>query len=335
MLRFALSRVSLLSAMVAVLAGVLVTPAGAVSRPQFVLTPTDGSSYPRFSAQPGNTVRGALRLQSQSNRAQIVRLQGLDLVTSNLGGIEFPSERATQTGAWIRLERRDVRLDPGASATVRFAVELPDRVAAGEHYAGLVAVDRGELRRASAERPADQRGVVLNQVTRVALPVRLDVPGPSERRLDLRDITFEANAGGSRLDIDLGNIGQRLIRSTAVDLRVTREGESFSRHKVTLSEFVPDTRIKYPMPLQGKPARGEYRVTGTIRPDGAPAIQVDRRVAFRGPQVERLAVQTGDATPGKDLPVLLIGALGIAIVLAVSASVGYVRLRRRLAEATK
>lgn len=335
MLRSILSRISLLSAMVAVLAGVLVTPAGAVSRPQFLLTPTDGSSYPRFSAQPGETVRGTVRLQSQSSSAQIVRLQGLDLVTSNLGGIEFLSDSPTRTGAWIELERRDVRLEPGASVTVRFAVALPDRVAAGEHYGGLVAVDRGELRRATAKRPADQRGVVLHQVTRVALPVRLNVPGAAERRLDLGDIAFEANAAGSRLDLDLGNVGQRLIRSTAVDLRVTKDGKSFAQHKATLSEFVPDTRISYPMPLQGELSGGEYRVTGTIKPDGAPAVQVDRRVEFNTPQAEQLKAQTGDETPGTGLPVLLVGALGAAVLLAGTASVGYFRLRRRLAQATK
>lgn len=57
-------------------------------------------------------------------------MQHLDLVTSNLGGIEFSSEPPTRTAARIRLERRDVRLSPGASATVRFAIDVADGVAA-------------------------------------------------------------------------------------------------------------------------------------------------------------------------------------------------------------
>ncbi|MDX6676227.1 MAG: hypothetical protein QOE31_279, partial [Solirubrobacteraceae bacterium] len=58
-------RIALLSATCAVFAGVLVTPAGAATRPTFELSPVTKDPYPRFVARPGQTVSGAVRLHSR------------------------------------------------------------------------------------------------------------------------------------------------------------------------------------------------------------------------------------------------------------------------------
>lgn len=328
-------RVALVAACVAVLAGVLDTPASASSPASFSLAPADGTPYPRFAPEPGQTVRGTLRLTSRSSRVRVVRLQTLALTTANSGGIQFAGDKSDETSSWLRLSRTDVRLRPRASTTVRFTAEVPADAAPGEHYAGLAAVDRAELRNAAAKPDKGARGVALNRVTRVALPVRLWVPGDAARRLDLRDMTFAANAAGSHLDLDLGNTGRRLVRETAVDLRVSRDGKQLFRHTGDLAEFVPGTRIRYAVAWRGKPKAGTYHVSGTVTPKGAAPIEVDRDVEFAGAEAKQLEERTGDpAAPADDLPFLLIGAFALVLLVAASAVVAYVRLRRRVAHAT-
>jgi hypothetical protein len=327
-------RLARLCALTAVSAGVLVTPAGAATRLDFELSPAGGGSYPRFTARAGETVTGALRLRSRIGKVQTIRLQALDLGTAHTGGIEFRPGRAAAVGAWLKLERRDVRLPGGATRTVRFTASIPRDAAPGEHFAGIAAIDRAELRRAQS--PAGRRGVELRHVTRVALPVRLELRGSAERQLDLRGIGFSSNAGGTRLELDLRSIGHLLVRETSVDLRVSGPGARRPvRHRDRISEFVPQTAIRYPIALPGQVARGEYRVTGTIKPEGGRTIRVDERVSFGSSQAKELEERTGDTVPGGGgVPKLLIGALALALLLAGAASAGYVRLRRRLRRAT-
>lgn len=319
---------------VLVLAGVLVTPAGAAPRPAFVLTATGDTPHPVFEARPGTTVSSTVLLTSRSDSMQTIRLQTVDLATSNLGGIEFPSRRPAGPGTWLKLDRRDVRIPPRGTATVRLSVTVPTRTPAGDHYAGVVAVDRKELRRALKAPPKKASGVVLRQLTRVALPVRVRLPGRAVRRLRLRDIAFAADAGGSHLRVRLRNSGQRLLRSTAVDLRIARGDRRLFTVRASLAEVVPATGLAYPVRWRGAPPRsGTYRVTGTISPKGAPRIRVDERVRFGTTQADKVEELTGVPAVGEDgRPWLLLTVAALVLLVAVSASVGYLRLRRRLAE---
>jgi len=333
--RVPLRRVALATS-AALLAGVpLGTPAQAASGVGFELTPAGSGAYPRFDARPGQVLRGAVRLKSRSTKDRAIRLQALDLATADTGGIEFVSRRPKRARTWLRLERRDLRLPARGRVTVAFTARVPAGAASGEHFAGIVAVDRAQLRRAAARRAAGGGTVMLREVTRLALPVRFRLPGRSARRLDVAGAAFAADASGGRLELDLRSTGGRLVRSTDVRLDVLHEGKRLFTHRAEITDFVPRTRISYPIALRGQAQRGDYRVTGTIRPRGGPAVRVDEKVAFTAPQADRLEDQTGQPAPGTGLPLLLIGALGAAVVLAATASIAYLRLRRRLAAATE
>lgn len=322
--------IALCGAVVTVLAGVLVTPAGAADRLDFQLTPVGGSAYPRFSARPGQSVSGALRLHSRTRRPQVIRVEVVDLMTATTGGIEFGRDRARATGSWLKLARRDVRLPPHATRIIRFRGQVPRTAAAGEHFGGIAASDRAEIRRT----PATRAGVRLREVTRVALPVRFRVPGPASAAIELRGVAFASNAAGTRLDLDLRSVGHRLVRATDVDLRATdAAGRVALRHRSSISDFVPQTAIRYPAVWRGRPTRGgRYHLTGTIQPRGARPIRVDEVVTFGTREARRLEDQTGEPPPTTSgAPILLIAALGASALLAAAALGAYVRLRRRLA----
>jgi len=328
--------IALIGATCAVLAGVLVTPVGAANRPKFELSPVTKDPYPRFVARPGQTVSGAVRLRSRTGKPQIVRLQALDLVTARTGGIEFASGRPNATGAWLKLGRHDVALPARATRIIRFTARVPANALPGQHYAGIVAINRAELRRANA--PADKAGVELRSVTRIALPVLFRLPGAASRSVAARRLAFASNASGSRLDLDLRSTGRLLIRGTKVDLRVSEQGgRRLFRHKATLAEFIPQTTIRYPVAWRGTPKYGTYRLTGTVKPKGGPVLRIDKTVTFGRPEAKKVRQQTGVVPSGDPEaggpPLILIIALGAALLLAIAASVGYLRLRRRLVNA--
>lgn len=292
--------------------------------------------YHRFGVRAGDDVRGTVRIVNRSGRTRVVRLQTLDLVTGDRGGIVFRSGRPSATGAWLRLDRRDVRLRPGASARVGYSAQVPARVATGEHYAGVVAIDRADLR-AAARRPSGRRGVVLRHITRLALPVRFTVGGPAERTMAAGRADFAADAAGSRIDLPLRSTGAKLIREAEVDFAVRDDrGRTLFTHKATLGEFVPRTIARYPIAWRGRAAEGRYRLVGTVRPKGAPVIRLDQTLEFTRRRAEDLESQTGEqAATAAGPPLLLLVGLALALVAAIAATAAYVRLRRRLQAATQ
>lgn len=330
------TRIRLLCALA--LAAPAAAPAAAQSAPvDFDLEPAARSAFPRFDGvRPGASVNTAIRLENRSRRPRIIRLQNLDLTTADTGGIIFGPDGPRRTGQWITVAERDVRLDGRSSRVVRLHANVPTDAAPGDHYAGVVAVDRAALRRA-ASKAGNGRSVELKHVTRLGLPVRFRVPGRAVRRLDLGKVGFGVDAAGSRIDVGLRNTGRRLVKRADADLRVVRasDGKQLFRQRGAIADIVPDAAIAYPVAWQGRLTEGRYRIVGTIRPHGAPVIHVDEQVSFTQTRSKELERHTGTpAAPAEDLPWLLLGALGAAVLVAGALAAGYLRLRRRLEAAT-
>lgn len=325
-----------LAALVCAPALLVAAPAAPAASPDFTVVATTGSTYPKFGARAGERVRGAVRVVNRSSRGRVLRLESLDASTADTGGVWFPGGTPRSGGRWLSLERRDIRLGPRAHRTVRFTAQLPSAATTGEHYAGIVVTDRADLRRArrrTGKTAANRAGVKIEHITRLALPVRIVVPGPADRRLVVDNAEFAANASGTRIDLGLRNDGRRVVRSTAVDLAVSDPaGRVLFRHRARMPEFLPATAVRYPIAWRGTPAAGRYRLKGTIRPRGAAPIAVDREIAFTRKSARALQRATGDdvAAPGPGLPWPVIAVAVAALLIAVVSTGAYLRMRRRL-----
>lgn len=318
----------------ALTAAAATAPSAATAAPPqsvpFTLSAVGARDYHRYAVEPGDTVRGTLRVVNRSRQTRVIRLQALDLVTADTGGIHFRPGRPTGVGRWLRLERRDVRLAPGARQRVRYTGRVPANAAPGQRFAGLVALDRAELR-ASRRAPAGGRSVVLHHLTRLALPVRFTVPGAARRRLAAGLARFAADASGSRIDLPLRDAGGRLVREALIDLAVTdEEGRPRFRHRARFAEFVPRTAIRYPIAWRGPSAEGRYRLVGTITPKGAPVVRIDQRISFTRRRASELERESGVVAAPGSTPFGLVAGLAAALMFALLASAAYVRTRRRL-----
>jgi hypothetical protein len=309
--------------------------AAAPSTAGLSLAPVDQPSFLRFRAVPGRTVAGAIRVSNHSARPRNVRLQVTDLATAASGGIAFPDAAPRHTGRWLKLSTTELHLSSKSSRTVRLVGKVPEDAASGEHFGGVVAVDRAQLAEAATASPASPgsaRGVSVRQITRLALPVKLTVPGPLSGRLVLRDVDVAVDAAGAGLAVHLRNTGNRILPVTDVDLRVQLGSRTLFRHRERLLEIVPDSSLTHPVRWQGRPAKGEYRVIGTIRPQGARPIRVDRQVRFDDDASQRLERATGrprEPTP-TGVPIWMWAVVAGASALGLTAVAGYLRARRRL-----
>jgi hypothetical protein len=288
-----------------------------------------GTPSLRFAARPGATISGRVRVENLGARSRTVRLTASDLVTADTGGASFPATPPKAIGKWLKLDREKLRLPAHGGVTVGFRALVPAHAGAGEHYAGIVAVDTAEA--AAALVPSTAGGVRVRHLTRLALPVRLTLPGPRVARVALTDVRFGVDASGSSLRIGMRNNGNRLIRATGIDLRVSKDGRRLLSIRDEIRDFIPSTAISYPAAWSGELRRGVYRVTGVLRPEGGPPIRVDRKVSFTPELADQFKRETGaPAAPGDGQPIFIWGALTFALAVAGAVTVAHVRLRSRL-----
>jgi hypothetical protein len=287
----------------------------------------------RSAARAGKTVSGRVRVRNLRARSIVVTLSAADALTADVGGVSFPKGAPRAAGGWLTLSRTTVRLRAGSSTLVSFTARVPSvGVAAGEHYAGIVAVDAAMAKAAAA--PGHRRGVSVRHLTRLALPVKLTTPGAVVHHLALDKLAFGVDASGSQLRLALRNDGTIITRATTIKLAVRRAGRLLFDVDERVGDFLPGTAISFPIAWRGRLAAGTYDVTGVIRPRHAPAIRVDQAVTFTpklGRQLEqRSGVKALPPAGGSGPSALLWLALAAALGLAAFAATAYLRLRHRL-----
>lgn len=297
----------------------------------FSLTPVDHDGYFKFTAQPGGTVGGAVALANHTAQPLRLRLAVTDLGTANTGGAIYPDGKPTKVGTWITLAQTTVSLPANSTQQIDFTVQVPIDARGGQHYGGIVAFDPSELRTDAAQGTDDDNTIRLRQLTRLALPVLLTLPGDKAPGLEVAGAEFGADAAGSRLDLELANTGNWLIRGSRISLDVMRDGRKLFAHEGELADFIPNTTIAYPIPWRGRAAEGEYRLIGTIEPQGAAPVEIDETVRFGHEQTDVLEDATGEAAvPESDTPILLYAALVLAAIVVALAAASWWRMRRRL-----
>lgn len=283
-------------------------------------------------AAAGEHVGGQLRVRNLTARPREIELGATDATTAAAGGFAFSPARPAQAGGWISLSRSSVRLPGYAETVVPFTVAVPPGAPAGQHFAGITAVDLGELRRVAAARSARHGQFSVLVLSRAGIAVETDLPGAPTRRLALRDASLAVLPAGPALALDLANVGNRLIPSTAVSLSLQGARRPAIRWVTALSSFLTFNTLDYQLPWHGTLAPGAYRLTGWIRPLEAPAIRVQRTVTVSDEAVRQFRQHAGVSVinPG-GVPLAIYLALAVAALLVLGMGYALVRGRRKVA----
>jgi hypothetical protein len=268
---------------------------------------------------------------SRRRTTQPVTLQVVDVGTAATGGLDYGSGPPRAVGRWVTLGRRSLALAPSAVAAVPFAVRVPVAVHPGDHVAGLVAYDPGELAR--ERRAAGKRGGLrLAFRSRLAIAVVVRVPGQRRPRLAFRGAGVNVSPSGVRIELGLRNTGNTLISPTKGDVTVSQDGQPLFTSAVDLDTFAPDSQIRFAIPLPGTPTQGTYHLSGTLRPNRAPPVKIETDVEFTNREAQRFTRASGKKVrrDGGGGSPLLIVALGLALLAAVGFGIAYARARSQI-----
>ena len=135
---------ALLATLTLVAAATSSASAAALPSPQpvaFALSPVATTGAFRLRGTPGQVLDGAVLVRNTSGRPVTVLLQAADIQNASNGNADYITTDLSQTGRWLRLATRTVRLAPHAGREVAFTVSIPAGARGASHYAGIVATN--------------------------------------------------------------------------------------------------------------------------------------------------------------------------------------------------
>lgn len=232
------------------------------------VTPTK-TGYFVLKGQPGQTVRGAVRVLNVGTVAGRTSLYSVDATTGQTSGAVYRSRQEPRrgVGAWITLAKGTVNLAPGQSRVVPFSVRIPAGASAGQHLGGIVA-QRATSKATGKANPASsgKGGSFKVRIQALSvLAVQVDVPGAERPKMALTGIKAGDQPGHQSVLLGIGNTGNVLVKGRGTLKVVGKDGHVVQRSSFGLDTFVPGTHIDFPVYIQGKAlVPGGYRGTVSI-----------------------------------------------------------------------
>ncbi|HSS04983.1 MAG TPA: DUF916 domain-containing protein [Solirubrobacterales bacterium] len=263
-----LGRATALAALAAALIASAPTASASADGPTFALKPVSPTEtgYFIFKGQPGQTVKGAVRVLNVGTVAGRTSLYAVDATTGQTSGAVYRSRRDPRrdVGAWIKLSKGSVSLAPGQSRVVPFSVQVPAGTSAGQHLGGIVAQrSAGKSKPASSGKEGNGFKVRIQELS--VLAVQVNVPGAEHAEMDLTGIKAGSQPGHQSVLLGIGNTGNVLVKGRGTLRIVSKGGHVAQRSSFGLDTFVPSTHIDFPVYIQGKALTpGRYRGTVSI-----------------------------------------------------------------------
>jgi hypothetical protein len=293
------------------------------------------NSYFIVTMRPGESRQLTVQFTGNGSSAGTAFTYAADVYTVVDGGLGVRLRNQPTTGVtkWVAYQAETVTLARGSTERRTFTVSVPKGASPGEHITSLVVESRI---------PAATGGqITLNQVVREALPIVIDVPGPTVAGVAIGTASEATVSGRSVVSIGVTNAGNVRIHLSG-QLIVTANGhQKVAAVALTMGTVFPgdSTVVEAVLPLVLRP--GQYTVSVRLADPalGVSASRTDLRLALQGVPSRALVTSSPAVTgiaggrPGQGLSAMSVGALiaGGVLVGAATASLAGGRRRRRVA----
>ncbi|MCX4906090.1 hypothetical protein [Streptomyces sp. NBC_00878] len=203
----------------------------------------DARPYFYAEGAPGAVLQDTVSVLNPGGQPLTVRLRGADADNTRSGGFSVRA-RATDTGAWITLAERTVRIPARTRADVPFTVSVPTGAAPGDHPGAIVASAAGRS---------------------AAVRVHLRVAGPALSALTVEHVRVT----GGRISYELVNRGTTVLTPKLAVRAEGLFGEVLDRAPRTLPvELLPGRRVTLAEPWPDPPEFDSVDVGLTVTAAG-------------------------------------------------------------------
>ncbi len=319
-------------AAVAVATALAAAPASAHAGATFAVDPQGASSargYYVFDAAGPTTLEGRVRIANIGSRAGVVRLYAVDAATGATTGAVYrgQDDQRWDVGAWTALARSSLRLKPGQSRYVAFAVRVPAGATAGDHLGGIVAEDAAQRTSRQVRQGRGRFSIRVRSQTIVAVQVR--VRGDRRPSLALSGLKAGGQDGRQTLLLGIRNDGNVLVKGRGRLMVADAEGNRVQDARFPLDTFVAHTGVQLPIPVSGQalPAGGYHAVAELRYAGRTTSHEFDFTISDR--QVEQVFRSRPDLiAPQRPVLPYLLGGFALALAGFTAAAALFRRPRR-------
>lgn len=273
-------RAGTLYVLASALAVLLVPSAATAAGPTFSLKPAPETETGYFvlSGKAGQTLHQKVVVTNAGGGAGSTRLDAVDATTGATSGAVYLARGKPKrsVGGWIRLGKKALTMEGNESQVVSFSVKIPEGTPPGQYLGGLVTQRFTKtVRPPSGGGGSEEEGSFKIKIHALSvLAVQVNVPGTQEAAINLTGIKPGGTPGHQALLLGMENSGNVLTKGNGTLRVVNSGGRQVRRQAFALDTFVPNTKIDFPVYVQGKALRpGKYK--GTIT------------VSYRGKQAQR------------------------------------------------
>jgi Bacterial protein of unknown function (DUF916) len=291
-------------------------------------------SYFVEKGRPGTSFTNAVRVVNTGTAPGTVLLYPVDATTGQTSGAVYLDRTKPRpgVGSWVTLGASSVTLDPGKSALVPVAVNVPAAATPGDHLGGIV----GEN---AAVTQGSGKGALQIRVKHLTIvAVEVQVPGPAVAAVGIAGVRAVGLHGYQFVHLHLTSPGALTTKPHGRLVVTGADGKQVASRAFKLDTFLPGTAIDYPVLLPGQVlAPGDYRAAVELtygasalgyRRLAGPEQTISRTFPFSVSKHQYTAVFGGvkpvkpptqaTKTHGGGQPVFLIaGILGAFLLLAV------------------
>jgi hypothetical protein len=202
-------------------------------------------------------------VSNNSNEMKTVELYATDGIVTNTGAFSCKQlvEPRKDVGAWISINKKEVKLKPSSSDKIPFTVAIPNMTTPGEHNGCLVFSTKDDN--------GDQQGNVHIR-TRSAIRVAITIPGDLRKEVSIDSFTVSTSNDNQTYNLNVRNTGNVSADTTMnVTLRSLFGQTIYSNqgsYPVLPSELYELQYVNRNMPFWG----GWYNATAKISYDESP-----------------------------------------------------------------
>jgi hypothetical protein len=202
-------------------------------------------AYFIYNSFPTALIRDSVSVKNIGSASGTIDLFPVDAITSQSSGTAFtdPHHPQHDVGAWIRLSRQQITLNPGQSQDIPFSLNVPNHVRPGQHGGGILAEVPMQARSSTS---ASTRTAFQFQSENI-LGVLINLTGTIMEKLNVTGITYDTENTYQRVLIKLNNTGTQLLHPYGNLQVLDTTGQLLQNEPLQLDTFLPQNSINYPV----------------------------------------------------------------------------------------
>ncbi|GGK19334.1 hypothetical protein GCM10008955_10950 [Deinococcus malanensis] len=172
----------------------------------------------QYDVKPGrNVIEGILTLTNPGSKDEQAHLVLSDVKSDPQAGAVYlkPGTLNRSNTSWLELPSSVVTVPAHGKLNVPYRINIPANAAAGTHW-GVILVQGGTVEKTAAS--AGKSSITIREMTQYAVQVFVNLPG-GQAKLKFQNPNLSKTSEGLKLDVELGNQGERLaLPNTRVEV---------------------------------------------------------------------------------------------------------------------